>query len=247
MNFSAHETRAKEADSAPETAPNPSNVPSLDRPEYAEVLDEEIHEEYMKIKTLLLASRNTEQPIRSLVVAGSVRGEGASTVAIHIARTLAVGNAFPTLLVDTDLRIPSIHKYLGLKNDIGLAEVLSSSMDFAMAIHRTRFPSLGVVTAGRHPLDVSNLPNTQRYQDFLQFARNHFQYVILDAAPIRETFDAVVFGAPLDACVLVVRADHTPRPFVLQARQRLIEANLNVFGVVLNRKRKYVPNFIMRE
>jgi len=94
---------------------------------YAPQAEANINKEYRKIKSQLIASKNTDRPIQSFMVAGSVSEEGATTLAITLAHAMATGNAYRTLLVDGNLRRPSIHKYLRLRNEVGLSELLSSA------------------------------------------------------------------------------------------------------------------------
>ncbi len=238
---------APEAETGLFTQPDPSGLASDGQQKKSSEISSEIYEEYWKIKTQVIASQNTEKPIQSLMVIGSLPDEGATTIAISLAHAMATGNSFPTLLVDSDLRNPSVHKYLGLKNDIGLSEILSSDIDFNRAIQKSACPDLSVITAGKQILDISNLHNTRRFQEFLKFGKDKFRYVIFDAVPVKKSFDGIIFGAGLDSCILVVRADHTPVSVTEDSYQQLLQAKVNVFGAILNRKKMCIPKFIFKD
>ncbi len=207
----------------------------------------DIYEEYWKIKTQIVASQNTEKPIHSLMVIGSLPGEGATTIAINLAHAMATGNSFPTLLVDSDLRNPSVHKYMGLNNEVGLSDILSSDIDFNQAVQKKSCPDLSIITTGREILDISNLHNTRRFQELLKLAKDNFRYVIFDAVVVNKSFDGLIFGAGLDSCLLVIRADHTPVSVTEDSYQQLRQARVNVFGAIFNRRKKYIPKFIFKD
>lgn len=236
--------RGKDSYSSP---PGPADpVPNAEDAIVAPI-DPHIQEEYIKLKTLIAARASGERPLRSLMVIGSVRGEGVSTVAITLAQAMAMGKTYPTLLVDIDLGTPSIHKYLGLANEFGISELLSSTSPFEQAIQKTQNTDLWVLTAGKERLDVSNILKTARFREFMGFARDHFAYVIFDASPVKESFDGLVFGSALDSCLFVVHADRTPINVVQSARKQLAQARIDILGIVLNRKKYYVPKFIFKD
>jgi len=218
-----------------------------DDPQFAPRAEIDIHEEYKKIKAQLIASKNTDRPIQSLLVTGSVYDEGATTLAITLAHAMATGNSYRTLLVDCNLKRPSIHKYLKLRNEVGLSELLSSEIKFDLALQEGNPAALRILTAGRQDLDISNLHRTGRYREFLRFAKNHFQYIIFDGPPISESFDTLIIGASLDTVIFVVRADQTPVSVTESAYEQLLQANLHVFGAVLSRKKNYVPDFLYKD
>jgi|YNPNPStandDraft_1061719.scaffolds.fasta_scaffold57378_1 capsular exopolysaccharide synthesis family protein len=239
------ERHGVEGVSEPRTAPFPAE--KRHEREYASRIGPRVHEEYLKIKTIILASSVCERPVQSLMVIGSVAGEGATTLAVTLGHVMAAGDAYPTLLVDSDIRRPSVHRYLRIPNDIGLGELLTTEMPFEQAIQSGPLPDLSVITAGNVLLDTSSVLKTNRFQDFMAYAKKRFRYIIFDAPPVSEGFDGIVFGAALDGCILVVQADETPVNVVSGAQQRLVQARLNVLGVVLNRKKRYVPNFILND
>lgn len=239
------EKHAVEECSEPRTAP--ASVEKRHQREYASRIGPRVHEEYLKIKTIILASSVSEKPVQSLMVIGSVPGEGATTLAVTLGHVMATGDAYPTLLVDCDIRRPSLHRYLRISNDIGLGELLTTEIPFDQAIQDGPLPDLSVITAGNVLLDTSSVLKTNRFQHFMAHVKKRFRYIIFDAPPISEGFDGIVFGAALDGCILVVQADKTPVSVVTGAQQRLMQARLNVLGVVLNRKKRYIPNFILKD
>jgi len=106
---------------------------------------------------------------------------------------------------------------------------------------------LRIITAGRLDLDLSNLHRARRYQEFLRFAKNNFQYIIFDAPPINDSFDALIWGASLDGVIFVVRADHTPVAVTESVFEQLVQARLHVFGAVFSRKKSHIPAFLYKD
>jgi capsular exopolysaccharide synthesis family protein len=140
----------------------------------------------------------------------------------------------PVLVIDADLRRPSCHRVLGVRNTPGLTEVLAGHEGKLrrLALQKTEIFFLG---AGGIPPNPTELLGSKRMREVLAQLRERFAFVLIDAPPLATVSDSVVLSTLVDGVVLVVDQQRTPRQTVRDARARLAYARAKVLGVVLNR------------
>jgi receptor protein-tyrosine kinase len=143
------------------------------------------------------------------------------------------------LIIDGDMRRPSIHKILRVENKIGLIDLLSGNEPITLEalsapIQKSDIPGLSVISSGRLPGNPSTLLYSQRAKDLLDLLRKHFDAILIDTPPMQTITDARLFGAMADAVVLVVRASSTSRDAALAAKQRFLDDGTTVLGAILN-------------
>ncbi|MFZ1028992.1 MAG: polysaccharide biosynthesis tyrosine autokinase [Limnoraphis robusta] len=184
-----------------------------------------------------------DTPIRSVVISSAMPGEGKSTVAIYLAQA-AAEQGRRVLLVDTDLRHPSIHNRLGLANMQGLTDVISTDIDFNHVIQQSpQENNLFVLTAGSIPPDPIRVLASQKMQDLIAQLRSAFDLVVYDAPPLTGLADAYLLAAETNGMVLVASLGRVKRSVLENALDQLKEhSNFStpVLGVVANRA-KNVP------
>jgi capsular exopolysaccharide synthesis family protein len=169
--------------------------------------------------------------IRTVMVASAVGAEGKTLSATNLALTLSRSFRKRVLLVDGDLRKPSVHALLHLENSSGLTDILQRSGGRLAA--RALTPTLSVVTGGQHDPDPVSLLASDAAARFLAQARDAFEWVVVDTPPVLLFPDAGLLGRTLDTCVMVVRAASTAAPTAASALEAL--GAPRVLGVVLNR------------
>ena len=138
------------------------------------------------------------------------------------------------LLVDADLRRPSIHLAFGLRQQLGLSNVLSGGAEARAATFSTLERNLFVMPAGALPPQPSELLSSVVLQELLLRWRDEYDHVIIDSPPALSVTDAVLLSVQADAVLLVVRANQTTAGAVLRARDLLFQVKCNLLGVVLN-------------
>lgn len=138
------------------------------------------------------------------------------------------------LLVDADLRRPNVHLSFGLRQQLGLSNVLSGGADVGTAAFTTRQRNLFVMPAGALPPQPSELLSSALLQELLSHWRDEYDHVIIDSPPALSVTDAVLLSVRADAVLLVVRASQTTTGAVLRARDLLLHVKCNLLGVVLN-------------
>ena len=191
-----------------------------------------VTEAYRSIRTSILLSQAGEPP-RTILFTSSTDSEGKTTTALHTALMFARLGA-PVLVIDADLRRPSCHKVLGVRNDPGLTEVLAGHEGKLrrLGLQQTEIFFLG---AGSVPPNPTELLGSQRMREVLARLRERFAFVLIDAPPLANVSDSVVLSTLVDGVVLVVDQQRTPRQTVRDARARLAYARARLLGVVLNR------------
>lgn len=196
-----------------------------------------IAEAYRSVRTALQFSTSEGAP-KQLVVTSTARDEGKSTSAVALAIKFAqMGQR--VLLVDADMRNPSVHKHLGLTNESGLSNLLSRENGADSLIVASDIPHLSVLCAGPIPPNPADLLMGPKLLSFLAKAQElGFDHVIVDAPPVLGIADAVVLGNQIRNVLYVVRASKTRKGHIRDALRRLRLAGINPSGVVLIQSEK---------
>jgi len=190
-------------------------------------------ESYRALRTSLLLS-NLGAPPKVIMVTSALPQEGKSTTSINCAVVLAQ-KGVRVLLIDADLRRPSIHKTLGMGPRSGLSNVLTGSTTLEQAITRPQIlPNLHVLPAGTPPPNPAELLASTNMRDVLMELREKYDHIVLDTPPTLSVTDAVVLSPRADAIVLVIRSGHTTKQALRRSRDILMQVNAKVSGVLLN-------------
>ena len=169
---------------------------------------------------------------RVIVVTSSVPGEGKSTTAGNLAIALAQsGNK--VLLVDCDMRKPSIHKKFKISNAAGTAELLLRKKLFEEVANKYN-ENLTIITAGKIPPNPSEMLASRAMTAFIEEMKKEFKYIILDTPPLQAVTDAQVLSTKADGVLLVIRAGSTKREMVLNSVDLIKKVQGKVIGTVLN-------------
>lgn len=190
-------------------------------------------EAYRALRTSLLLT-SVGAPPKVILVTSALPEEGKTTTSINCAIVLAQKGS-RVLLVDSDLRRPSIHKTLGIVPKTGLTNVLTGSATLQQAIVRSPLvPSLSVLPAGTPPPNPAELLASGKMGEVLDALREQYDHIVIDTPPTLPVTDAVVMAARADAVILVIRAGGTTKHALRQARDILLQVNARISGVLLN-------------
>jgi exopolysaccharide transport family protein len=190
-------------------------------------------ESYRALRTSLLLS-NLGAPPKVIMVTSALPQEGKTTTSINCAVVLAQ-KGVRVLLIDADLRRPSIHKTLGMGPRSGLSNVLTGSATLEQAITRSPIlPNLSVLPAGTPPPNPAELLASTNMRDVLDQLRGQFDHIVVDTPPTLSVTDAVVLSPRADAIVLVIRSGQTTKQALRRSRDILMQVNAKVSGVLLN-------------
>jgi len=190
-------------------------------------------ESYRALRTSLLLS-SLGAPPKVIMITSALPQEGKTTTSINTAVVLAQ-KGVRVLLIDGDLRRPSIHKTLGMGPHSGLSNVLTGSTTLDDAIVRTSLlPNLFVLPAGTPPPNPAELLASSNMRDVLLQLREQYDHIVIDTPPSLSVTDAVVLSPRADAVILVIRSGQTSKQALRRSRDILFQVNAKLVGVLLN-------------
>jgi len=191
-----------------------------------------IAENYRAVRTALqFAIVDTAHPV--VVITSPVPQEGKTTTAVNLAITFAQAG-YQTLLVDADLRRPSVHSVFGFGREPGLVNVLIGELPAEQACRPTGIRNLDVLTCGPIPPNPSELLGSERTRTLLQQLRQQYDLLLIDTPPIISVTDALVLAPLASVYILVARANETRIDALLKAREMLERVSARIAGAVLN-------------
>jgi capsular exopolysaccharide synthesis family protein len=191
--------------------------------------------EFMRnIRTNILYMKpQEERKAQRILVTSAGPREGKTTTSVNLGITMASGNR-RVLLIDADLRRPSLHKAFGLGNERGFSDLLTGRWSAETIPMMTGQKGLFVIPSGPRPPNPAELLSGNRVEEVLQKLDDMFDVVIFDSPPVAAVTDAVVLSQQVDGVVLVVKSFKVGRDLVMQAKQQLEDVNANLYGVALN-------------
>lgn len=192
-----------------------------------------ITESYKTLRSNILFS-SLDKKIQTIVVTSSGPGEGKSTTSANLAIVMAqAGNK--TILIDCDLRKPTVHKAFGISNQVGLSNLLIGESKLPNVVQKTSEENLHVLTLGVRPPNPSELLGSEKMKNFVHSLKETYDYIILDTPPVIVVTDALILSQYADGCLLVVAAGEAHRDAVVKAKRLLENVNGNILGIVLNK------------
>jgi capsular exopolysaccharide synthesis family protein len=175
-----------------------------------------------------------DHPIRTILATSTSAEDGKSTTIANLAITLAQAGQ-RTILVDCDLRRPSLHKLFGVSNEHGLTSlILDANAAATPPFQPTMEPNLMLLPSGPLPPNAAELLGSQRMQAALTALKGQADFLLLDTPPIIAVTDAAVLAPQVDGVLLVINAGHTRRDLARRAKTLLEKVGANIIGVVLN-------------
>jgi capsular exopolysaccharide synthesis family protein len=190
-------------------------------------------EAYRQIRTAILLSRPGRPP-QVILFASALSGDGKTTTCFNTGFAFGLQGS-RVLLIDADLRRPSLHIRLDLPNEGGLSQCLSSDLDPKTVIHRHRdLENVSILTAGPIPPMPSELLGSKKFVSLLESLKSEFDFIFIDAPPILVVTDAVVIAQSVDGVILVVKSGVTRRFFLRRTFELLGASRNRVLGIALN-------------
>ena len=200
-----------------------------------------ISEQYRTIRTNIQFS-SVDEELRSILFTSSGPGEGKSMTTANIAVTYAQQGK-SVLLVDADLRKPTVHYTFRLDNLKGLSNVLVGDVLLEEAIHTTSIDHLDVISSGPIPPNPSELLGSRKMRAILERAKQQYDLVIFDTPPVLAVTDAQIMADFVDGAMLVVRSKVTELDAATKAVEALKPAKARLLGTVLNDREKKGSNY----
>ncbi|HEY6234614.1 MAG TPA: polysaccharide biosynthesis tyrosine autokinase, partial [Candidatus Elarobacter sp.] len=200
---------------------------------------------------LVLAMRySSDRPLRSVTITSPLKGDGKSTVAVNVASAFgeiavsSIEREARVLVIDADMRRPSLHKKFEVPNELGLSDILIGRASLAQAVQRTDRPGVDVLTSGTPSPNPIKLLQSNRFDALLREARERYVTVIVDAPALVPVFDAAIVAAKTDGTVMILAAAQTDVRSTRKALARLESVGVNdLIGTVVNRSTTKVDDY----
>jgi capsular exopolysaccharide synthesis family protein len=199
-------------------------------------------ESFYGLATAILLS-TAEKPPQKVLVTSATPQDGKTTTVAYLGATLADMGA-STVIVDADLRKPSLGKFFGIEADWGLSNFLAGHAGLRTDyVHKTSVPGLSILPAGPKTPNPLALLSSDRFRDLLDALSKVFNFVLVDSSPILTVADTRMLVSSVEGVVIVIQANKTPREIVKRARQELEQSGASILGGVINRADLKQPQY----
>ena len=206
----------------------PQNVGSL----LDEGPDSPHAEAYRVLRTNMLFSRK-DPKLNTITIVSGGAGEGKSTTLFNLS-TVFAQNGQRVLIVDSDLRRPSIHKYLKVSNSIGLTNYLLKQNTLEEVIQTTSLPTLDFLASGKLPSSSLGILSSVQMKELIREVKRRYDFVFFDSPPIMGVSDASILASEVDMVLQVIQYRRYPQPMTIRAKQMIEKVGGNLLGIVLN-------------
>jgi capsular exopolysaccharide synthesis family protein len=189
-------------------------------------------EAYRVLRTNLLFSRKDDK-LNTIVVVSAGAGEGKSTTTLNLATVFAQGGQ-RVLVVDSDLRRPTLHKLLRVANNLGLTNYLLKQNTIEEIIQTTPVPTLHFMASGKLPSGSMGILGSAQMKEMITELKRRYDYIFFDSPPILGVSDASILASEVDLVLQVIQYRRYPQPMNLRAKQLIEKVGGNFIGIVLN-------------
>jgi capsular exopolysaccharide synthesis family protein len=180
--------------------------------------------------------------LKSILITSAVTAEGKSTISACLSIT-AARKGYKTLLIDCDLRRPSLHRLFGVERENGMAEVIAEGLPVKSLIKKSELENLDIVSAGKATANPSELFDSRAIGAMVAELKFYYDYAFVDAPPVIPVSDPMLLAQELDGVILVIKAGSTPREVVERAVEIMKTNSTRVLGVVLNNAKGSLPYY----
>lgn len=201
---------------------------------------------------ILIPYEGQQQRPSIIALTSSDFNEGVSTITSKLAVTCARREEAPVLLVDSNFAMPDIHNIFGLDNAPGFGEVLLENYDYHSVIKQSPIKNLFILTAGDIHINPTAKFDSPRFAEIMQQWRKEFKLVLFDTPPMQcdmkqcDMNSSVRLASLVDGVVMVIQSEYVRREVAQRMSERLKLSNSRILGVVLNKKKYYIPEWLYR-
>lgn len=188
-----------------------------------------IVEAYKSMRTSLSVNKD----LKTILVTSSEMNEGKTTTVSNLARCFSDLYNLKVLIIDCDLRNPSIHKHFGIDNYNGLIDLLSEDASSEQCIKSEE--NLQILTCGKVPKKPSEILDSDRMREFIFKIRDEYDYIFIDSPPVSRVNDACIIAKYVDGTIIVSGSNQVSSDLAKITKERLEKVNANIIGVVLNK------------
>ena len=192
-------------------------------------------EAYRVIRTSIQFAQAGKE-LKTLAVTSCMPNDGKSMTAANLAVVLTQAGK-SVLLIDYDMRNPTVHKNFNLSNKVGLSSCISMGTALSDAVQKTSIEGLYALTGGVIPPNPSELLGSEQMKNVLQRAKEQYDYVLIDTLPVMPVTDALIVSRFVDGMILVIASAEIKVEMARDVKNQLVNAGANILGVVLNKVR----------
>lgn len=174
--------------------------------------------------------------LQTIALTSCTPNEGKSTTIANLAVVLTQAGK-SVLLIDCDMRNPTVHKNFNLSNKVGLSSCISMGTALSDAVQKTSIEGLYALTGGVIPPNPSELLGSEQMKNVLQRAKEQYDYVLIDTPPVMPVTDALIVSRFVDGMILVIASAEVNVEMARDVKNQLVNAGANILGVVLNKVR----------
>lgn len=193
-----------------------------------------VSEAYRTVRTNIQFSK-VDKDVKTIIVTSSKQNEGKTTVICNLAVSFASLDDKKVLIIDGDLRNPTVHRLFNVTNAHGLTDVLTGQKSFDKCVNSTEIKNLHVLTTGKIPPNPSEMLGSNKMKAFVDDLREYYDYIFIDSPPIGIITDAGTVASYADGTILVVGAHEVDVDMAKISKERLEQVDANILGVVLNK------------
>ncbi|MEC0238980.1 CpsD/CapB family tyrosine-protein kinase [Paenibacillus dokdonensis] len=194
-----------------------------------------ISEGYRNLRTNIQFS-GWNHKLQVMAVTSTQAGEGKTTTISNLAVAYA-HEGKKVLLIDADLRHPSLQSVFNVSNRMGLSNILANQCSYGEILHQTTIDNLSLVTAGPVPPNPTELLSSDKLKEIINLWKEEYDIILIDTSPVMAVADGLIVASISDGVILVVYAGKVKREFIKKTKEKLELAKANILGVVLNNKK----------
>jgi capsular exopolysaccharide synthesis family protein len=184
-----------------------------------------------------------DKNIKTILVTSAMLSEGKSTVAAFLAITAAAHKKRKTLLIDCDLRRPTLHRLFNIPREQGVTEIILGERKVRDVLKKTSIEQLNIVTAGKAVSEPAAIFDSNAIQQLLEEVQFYYDLILIDCAPVLPVSDPMLLASEMDGVLLVLKAGATQREVAKRAIQLLANNNSQLLGVVVNNLSNTLPYY----
>lgn len=192
-----------------------------------------VAESYRSLRTSISFQKRKNKESKTFLMTSCGPQEGKSTTILNTATAFAQ-SGLKILVVDCDMRRPTVHSVFSIKKDNGLTDVLLDDVPFEHVIKSTFINNLYVITSGVLPPNPSELISMPQMENFIDDVRSHFDLILFDTPPVVAVTDSLILSEKVDHTILIVRANKTDRDMLSESLKKFKVHSNNLIGAVLN-------------
>ncbi len=186
-------------------------------------------EAYRSMRSAIIVNKT----IKTILVTSSEMNEGKTTTVSNLAKCFSDLEDKNVLLIDCDLRKPSIHKYFNIDNERGLTNYINEEITFEEVIKKSG--NLEILTTGPRVKNPSELLESERMMDFIEGFKCKYDYIFIDSPPVSRTNDSCTMAKYIDGTIIVSASNEVDVDLAKTTKKRLQKVNANILGVILNK------------